>query len=446
MTEIDHARIARVFAAQRANRLALKRRSAAERIAVLQNLRAEITRRQADIDEALHQDMRRPRQGAQNRELLSTLGEIDLAINGLEEWMKPEPIEPSPYFKGNDVFVQYEPRGVVLLLGPWNFPFSLIFAPLVPIIAAGNAALIKPNEMQPLVSTLVREIVEAVFPENEVAVFEGGIPLAEALQDLPFDHVFFTGSPAVGKRVMAAAARHLSTVTLELGGKCPAIIGADYDLLDAAGKIVGARFLNGGQLCLSVDHVWVPKAQQAALLQLIGAIIEKMFFVEGELQLDRLPRMVDARNFARVKGYIEEAVARGATLVRGGQSDAATLTIAPTVIADPPLDTALMLNEIFGPVLPVIGYDDIGEALAQIDATGKPLAMYIFSKDDAFTAQVLEGSSSGGVTVNHVMMHYAESKLPFGGVNGSGIGRYKGVHGFRELSNARSVFVQRVGV
>jgi aldehyde dehydrogenase (NAD+) len=443
MTGIDEARIARVFAAQRANRLALKRRDAAGRIEVLQKLRAEILRRQADIDEALHQDMRRPRQGAQNREYLSTLGEIDLAINGLGDWMQPDHIEPSPHFKGNDVYVQYEPRGVVLLLGPWNFPFSLVFAPLVPIIAAGNAVIIKPNEMQPLVSTLVREIVEAVFPENEAAVFEGGIPLAEALQNLPFDHVFFTGSPAIGKRVMAAAAKHLTSVTLELGGKCPAIIGEDYDLLDAAGKIVAARFINAGQLCLSVDHVWVPKAKQAALLQIIGAVVEKMFFADGVLQLDRLPHIVDARNFARVKGYIDEAVARGATLVRGGQSDEADLTIYPTVIADPPLDARIMREEIFGPVLPVLGYDDISEALAQVDATGKPLAMYIFSKDQAFTAQVLEGTSSGGVTVNHVMMHYAESKLPFGGVNGSGMGRYKGVHGFRELSNARSVFVQR---
>jgi aldehyde dehydrogenase (NAD+) len=441
---MNEQNISRVFAAQRANRVALKRRTAGERIAVLQRLRDEVVRRQVDIDEALFQDMRRARQGAQNREYLSVLSEIDMAIAGLPAWMEPERIEPSPHFKGNDTYVQYEPRGVVLLLGPWNFPFSLVLAPLVPIIAAGNAVIVKPNELQPKVSRLVAEIIEAVFPENEVAVFEGGIPLAEALQELPFDHVFFTGSPAIGKRVMAAAAKHLTTVTLELGGKCPAIIGEDYDLLDAAGKIVAARFINGGQLCLSVDHVWVPKAKQAALQQTIIAIIEKMFFVDGKLQTDRLPRMVDARNFARVQAYIEEALARGAQLVRGGESDAADLTIYPTVLADPPLDSRIMREEIFGPVLPVLGYDDIAEALAQIDSTGKPLAMYIFSKDQAFVDNILDQTSSGGVTVNHVLMHYAENRLPFGGVNGSGMGRYKGIHGFRELSNARSIFMQRV--
>ncbi|MCW2579676.1 MAG: aldX [Blastococcus sp.] len=441
-TPVDQTRIQAVFAAQRDNRTALKRRTAAERVARLQELREEVVRRADDIDEALHQDLRKARSGLRNPEIHSVLAELDTAIAELPAWMEPETIEPSAMFAGNSTYVRYEPRGVVLLLGPWNFPFSLVLAPLVPILAAGNAAMVKPNEMQPAVSRIVAEILAAVFPENEVAVFEGGIDLAEALQELPVDHVFFTGSPAVGKRVMAAAARNLTSVTLELGGKCPAILDDDYDIADAAQKVVAARFSNAGQLCLSVDHVWVPRQREDELLAALSAVIEAKFYAGGELRRDRLPRIVDARNLARVRGYVDEAVAAGARIVRGGEIDEADLTVAPTIVADPPLDARIMREEIFGPVLPVVAYDHVDEVLGHIDDTGKPLAMYIFSDDQAFVDEILDRTSSGGVTVNNVLMHYLENRLPFGGVNGSGMGRYKGVHGFRELSNPRSVFVQ----
>ncbi|MGI4940735.1 MAG: aldehyde dehydrogenase family protein [Janthinobacterium lividum] len=439
---VDRARLAQLFAAQRGHRTALKRSTAPDRIRRLQRLRTEIADRTDAIDEALHLDLRKPRMGSRNVEVHSVFAEIDTAIAELELWMQPETVEPSPRFAGNRAYVQYEPRGVVLLLGPWNFPFSLVFAPLVPIVAAGNACIVKPNEMQPATSALVAEIVATVFPENEVACVEGGVRLAEALQELPFDHIFFTGSPAVGKRIMAAAAKHLSSVTLELGGKCPAILDDAYPIADAAAKIVGARFTNAGQLCLSVDYVWVPRTREQELLAALGAAITGMFYVDGTLQTSRLSRLVDARNLARVKAYIDEAVAHGARLAFGGEIDEADLTIHPTIVVNPPLDTRIMQEEIFGPVLPVIGYDSIDAAVDQIDATGKPLALYVFSHDQAFVDDVLDRTSSGGVTVNHVLMHYAENRLPFGGVNGSGMGRYKGIHGFRELSNARSVFVQ----
>lgn len=441
---IDQDKIAAVFAAQRANRFRLKQSSASERIARLEKLRDAIVARADAIDEALHLDLRKTRAGAMNGEVTSVLAEIDAAIDGLPQWMEPDPIEPSTHFAGNETRVEYEPRGVVLLLGPWNFPFSLVFQPLVPIVAAGNACIVKPNELQPHTSAITAQIIAAAFPEDDVACFEGGVPLAEALQDLPFDHVFFTGSPAVGKRVMAAASRHLTSVTLELGGKCPAILDDSYPIGDAAAKIAGARFINAGQLCLAVDHVWVPKAREAELVAALSAIIDQMFYVDGVLQKDRLSRMVDVRNFHRVRGYVEEAAARGAAIAKGGGFEEADLTIEPTVVLDPPLDSGIMRDEIFGPVLPVLGYDNIDEAMTQIDASGKPLALYAFSHDEAFVADVLARTSSGGVTVNNVLMHYAESRLPFGGVNGSGMGRYKGIHGFRELSNARSIFVQKM--
>lgn len=439
---VDTAEMQRIFNAQRANRLVLKRSSATDRSARLLRLREAIAAHTDVIDAALHADLRKMKLGAKNSEISSVLHDIDEAIANLESWMADDIIEPSPHFAGNQTRIQYEPRGTVLLLGPWNFPFALIFAPLVPIIAAGNTCMVKPNEMQPETSAVVAEIIRKTFAENEVAVFEGGIPVAEALQELPFDHVFFTGSPAIGKRVMAAAARHLSSVTLELGGKCPAIIGAGYDLADAAGKIAGARFANAGQLCLSVDHVWVPRSERDALMPLLAAMIDRMFYKDGELQKARLSRIVDARNFDRVRNYVDEAVQQGAKIVAGGTMEPDDLTIHPTILIDVPLGARIMQDEIFGPVLPVLCYDSVDEIEAQVDATGKPLALYVFSHDEAFVADVLERTSSGGVTVNNVIMHYLESKLPFGGVNSSGIGRYKGIHGFHELSHARSVFVQ----
>jgi len=211
--------------------------------------------------------------------------------------------------------------------------------------------------------------------------------------------------------------------------------------VDAAGKAAGARFNNAGQLCLSVDHVWVPQTNVQEFCGIVGAVIDKMFYVDGQFQPERLPRIVNERNFDRVMGYIHEAVSGGATIVKGGESDRESLTIEPTVLVDVPLDAKIMKEEIFGPVLPVLGYAGLDEVLANVDENGKPLAMYIFSKDQSFIDKVLEGTSSGGVTVNHVMMHYMENNLPFGGVNGSGMGRYHAFAGFQELSNGRSMFI-----
>lgn len=431
-----------IFARQRATREERKAEDASARAARLKRLREVIVMRIDDIEQALHADLRRTPNGGKEGEIPTVLAEIDNNIAHLEQWMAPQAVPTSPHFQGSQTFIQYEPRGVVLLLGAWNFPFALVLQPLVPIVAAGNSAMVKPNELSPATSAVVAEIIREVFEEQDVAVFEGGIEVAERLQQLPFDHVFFTGSPAVGRLVMAAAARHLTSVTLELGGKCPAIVAPDYDLIDAAGKVTAARFNNAGQLCLSVDHAWVPRAVVEPFCQIVGAVIDKLFYENGELQLNRLPRLVNERNFDRVQSYIDDAVARGARIVRGGQSDRASLTIHPTVLVDVPKDAKIMHEEIFGPVLPVLAYDELCEVTDSIDSHGKPLAMYVFAKKKAFVDQALLATSSGGVTVNHVFMHYVEPNLPFGGVNGSGMGRYHGHAGFLELSNARSVFIQ----
>jgi len=446
-TAIDIAtqqEIDRLFALQHANRVNLKLSTADQRKAKLQKLRDAILAHAEEIDEALFLDLRKERLGANHYEITSVIEEIDTALDGLAEWMKPQQVEPSPHFKGNKVYVKYEPRGVCLLFGPWNFPFSLVFAPLVQIVAAGNSCIVKPNEMQPKVSAVTAKIIRQVFDQQDVAVLEGGVPLAEALLALPVDHIFFTGSPAVGKRIMAAAAKHLTTVTLELGGKCPMIVDQGCDPVQMAAMAVGGRFRNAGQLCLSVDHVWIPEAIKDTFVQVACGVVDKMFYVDGKLNKSQLSRMVDSRNLARVKGYMDDAVARGAKIVKGGQVEEDDLTIHPTLMVDVPLDSTLMHDEIFGPILPILTYKTVDEIYRQVDVTGKPLAMYIFSPNDDFVQDVLLNTSSGGVTVNGLMLHYAEKNLPFGGANQSGIGRCKGVHGFRELSNGRSVFEQKV--
>lgn len=436
------ADIARIFASQQANRWALKASTAQQRCAKLQGLRDAIVRHADAAAHALFLDLRKAPMGLNSVEIASVLREIDETMAELEEWMQVEVIEPSPRFAGNRTYVAYEPRGVCLLFGAWNFPFDLIFSPLIAMLAAGNAVIVKPNELAPATSGIVATILRESFAENEVAVFEGGIPIAESLLQIPFDHIFFTGSPAVGKRVMAAAAQHLASVTLELGGKCPVIIDAGVNLAEVAAKVAGARFFNAGQLCLSADHVWVREEQRDEFVEHLRAFISRAFYSEGQLVKARLSRIVDARNLERVKGLLDDAVARGASIVCGGAVETDDLTMHPTVLVDVALDAKIMQDEIFGPVLPVLTYREIGEVTRQIERQGKPLAMYIFSPQQAFIDDVLMHTSSGGVTVNNVLMHASESRLPFGGVNQSGMGRYSGIHGFRELSHGRAVFVQ----
>lgn len=431
-----------VFQQQRLSRRARKLENSQQRAQRLGRLRDVILAHIDDIEQALFDDLRKTPNGGKGGEIASVLADIDTAITYLEQWMADVPVPSSAYLPDSTAHIHYEPRGTVLLLGAWNFPFALVMAPLVPIIAAGNSAMIKPNELQPATSRVIARLIAEAFDPRDVAVVEGGVAVAEHLQGLPFDHVFFTGSPAVGKRVMAAAAQHLSSVTLELGGKCPAIIGPDAELVSTAAKVVGGRFNNAGQLCLSVDHAWVPRRQIDAFSETVKALVAKMFYADGQLLLDKLPRIVNEQNFDRLLSYIEDALVRGAKQVCGGTSDRATLTIHPTVLTNVPWDARIMQEEIFGPILPLLAYDDLEQVVEQIDQHGKPLGVYVFSHDKAFIDQALQGTSSGGATINHVMMHWVEKNLPFGGVNGSGMGRYHGLAGFRELSNARSIFTQ----
>ncbi len=427
-----------IFELQRIHQWNVRRSSAKQRIAKLEKLKAAIQSREGVVNEALHADLRRNEESSAI-EFNSIYTDVDDAIANLENWMAPVEVPTSAPFAGARARMVYEARGIVLLFGPWNYPFALVFQPLVAIIAAGNCALVKPNEMAPHVSEITAEIIRETFDPQEIAVFEGDVQLANDLLDLPVDHIFFTGSPAVGKVVMAAAAKHLASVTLELGGKNPVIIDREADIADAAGKVAFLRNMNSGQVCLCPENIWVHEDCKDEFVGAAQATYQAGFYQDGELNEDVMGKIIDHRNLARVKGYLDDARDKGARVVCGGEVIEETLSVHPTILTDIPADARILSEEVFGPILSVFTYREITEVYEALHRQPKPLALYIFTGNDAFVDDVLANTTSGGVMVNNCIMHVAEHHLPFGGVNNSGMGRYHGVHGFRELSHERAV-------
>lgn len=432
------ADIDRVFKAQA--RGSARPTTAEERREKLRRLRAAIEAHFPAVLQALAADLGKPPfEGAMDAG--AAFPEIDEAIASLDAWMAPTEVSLSPYAApGAAAEVQYQPLGRVLIFGPWNFPFGLLFQPLAGAIAAGNTAVLKPSELVPQTSAICAKIVRETFAESEVALFEGGPEVAEALLEKPFEHIFFTGSTAVGRKVMAAAGRHLSSVTLELGGKCPAIIDDGYDIDRAAGRIGWGKFLNAGQVCLSPDHAWVPKAKRDAFVAAMRAYIDRAYRPDGAFNGADMARILNDRHVSRLTTLIDDAVARGATIVTGGAVENGKLL--PTILVDVVPDSAIMGEEIFGPILPVLTYDATEAMLDKLTAGDKPLALYVFSDRPDFVEDVIARTSSGGVTVNDVLQHATEPNLPMGGVGASGLGAYHGIHTFRALSHPRSVYRQ----
>jgi aldehyde dehydrogenase (NAD+) len=435
--------MARVFALQGERRAAIRATTAAQRIEKLKKLKAAILAHLPEAIAALGRDAGKPAFEAAG-ECMSPLGEIDTAVANLEEWMKPTQVQPSGHAApGTRARVLKEPKGRVLIFGPWNFPFALLFQPFAGAIAAGNACILKPSELTPATSAVAAKIVREVFEAGEVAIFEGGPEVAGALLDLPFDHIFFTGSTKVGKLVMAAAARHLSSITLELGGKCPAVLDEGIDLAQTAGRIGWGKYLNAGQLCLSPDHVWVKAATRDAFVAELVAYTKRSYVADGSFNFGDLTQIIDDRNMQRLTKLLDDAVSRGAKIVHGGGVvRGLTRTIEPTILVDVPRDAALMQEEIFGPILPVLTYRDNDDVVTEINSRDKPLALYVFSDRPTFVDDILSRTSSGGVTVNHVVQHCVEPNLPFGGVGASGMGVYHGIYTFLDFSHQRSVYYQ----
>ena len=375
-------------------------------------------------------------------QLIIIKAEADFALAHLAEWMRPQTVPNSMMTMAKKVYIQYEAKGVVLNLSTWNAPLAIGLVPAIAAIAAGNAVLLKPSELAPLSAALLAEIVAAAVPEDEFAVAEGGPEVAEALLALPFNHIYYTGGQRVGRIVMRAAAEHFAAVTLEMGGKNPVLIDASADITDAARKIAWGRLSNAGQVCVAPDYALVHHTVLDQFLATIAAEIPKMYNADGK-GFDKstdFPRLVNQGHWARVQGLIDDAVAKGARVVLGGAGDAGTLFIPPTILTNVTPDMRVMQEEIFGPVLPVLGYDDLPTALAGVRARSKPLALYVYAQDRAVIDEVLAGTSAGSTVINHNLVQSGTNPhLPFGGVNGSGLGRVGGHRGFLEFSNARSV-------
>jgi aldehyde dehydrogenase (NAD+) len=434
--------ISRVFELQRAHQWDVKATTAEERKAKLARLKAAVEAHADDIVAAVQKDTRKPEGEIRVTEVLNVVGNIQLNIDSVEEWMQPTEVTPSK--NPNDkAQITYEARGVCLILGPWNFPLGLTFGPLAAAIAAGNCCMVKLTDLCPNTARIAGEIIREVFDENEVALFEGDVSVAQALLELPFNHIFFTGSTRVGKIVMAAAAKHLSSVTLELGGKSPVIIdeGADVDAIGAA--LAGAKQFNGGQACISPDYVFVREEEQDRLVEAFRTNVESNLYEGGKIKKESIAQIVNKGNFDRVKALFEDAIEKGATVAVGGELDETDLTIHPTMLTGVTPQMKILQEEIFAPVLPVMTYENIDQAIGYIEARDKPLALYVFSPDEGNVDKVLKRTSSGGVTVNGVFSHYLENRLPFGGVNQSGTGSYHGYFGFKAFSHERAVYIHQ---
>ncbi len=432
------------FERLRARRWEQSRTTTRERIARLQKLRRTIVERREALYQAIHADFRKPSAEVETTELLLVLAELDHAIKHLGRWMKPRKVATPVLLTGTRSEVRCEAKGVVLIISPWNYPFQLTLSPLVAAVAAGNCVLLKPSEKTPHTAAFIDQLIRDVFDPSEVTVATGGPEVSQALLELPFDHFFFTGGPKVGRKVMEAAAKFLAGVTLELGGKSPAVVDDTADLDAAAERIVFGKFLNGGQTCVAPDYVYVPAAKEEAFVAKVRERLES-FYGNTEEARKATPdfcRMVDDGQFRRVNGLLERSVASGVRVAVGGTVDAASRYIAPTVLADVTPAAPVMEEEIFGPLLPVLRYEQLESVVETIRAGGKPLAMYIFSQDEEMVERLLRQTSAGGTVVNNVVLHFVNPGLPFGGVGPSGMGAYHGEAGFRELSHSRAVLRQ----
>ncbi|WGM39540.1 coniferyl aldehyde dehydrogenase [Caulobacter sp. NIBR1757] len=401
------------------------------------------------IEDALNTDFgNRSREATQLTDIAGSIGPLKHARDNLRKWMKGEKRKTSPAILGlfgAKAEVVFQPKGVVGVISPWNFPVNLTFAPLAGVLAAGNRAMIKPSEFTPATSELMKVMFGKVFSEEEIAVITGGPEVGQAFSELAFDHMIFTGATSVARHVMRAAATNLVPLTLELGGKSPVIISRSADMALTAARVMNGKTLNAGQICLAPDYVLTPEESVGEFVTQARAAVTRMFPTIKDNP--DYTAVVAQRHYDRIMGYIDDARAKGAQIVEI-KPDGEDLTqqehrkIAPTLILNPTDDMKVMQEEIFGPVLPVKTYKTLEEATGYINSHDRPLGLYWFGTDEAEKTRVLETTTSGGVTVNDVIMHVAQEELPFGGVGPSGMGSYHGHDGFKEFSHRKAIYTQ----
>ncbi|WP_299364963.1 aldehyde dehydrogenase family protein [Winogradskyella sp.] len=431
-----------LFQRQKTKQLSIGRHSYNYRIKQLNKLKIAIGKTYRDrILEALRKDLGKPKVESELTEVYQIIGEIKHAKTHLHKWMRKHKVKTPLSMLGATSHYIYEPKGVCLIISPWNFPFNLTFGPLVSAIAAGNSAIIKPSEMTPSSSALMAEIVAQVFKEDEVALVEGEVETSTQLLKLPFNHIFFTGSPNVGKIIMTAAAKHLTSVTLELGGKSPTIIDETANIDKAAKKIIWGKFMNAGQICVSPDYVLINNSIKDKFVEACKKWLGH-FYSEKPENSDSYSRIVTQKHFERLKAHLDNAKSLNAKIEIGGQIDGESKYISPTIVSGLKESASLLEHEIFGPILPVVTYNDLGEAIDYINSKERPLALYIYSKSRTNTKRILNHTRAGGTCINNNVIHYSNHNLPFGGINNSGIGKSHGFYGFKVFSNQRAVVRQ----
>ncbi|NET73792.1 MAG: aldehyde dehydrogenase family protein [Sphaerospermopsis sp. SIO1G2] len=402
------------------------------RLAQLKILKQLVVENKQAIQEALKADLRKSEFETYATEI-GVIKEIDFTIKNLKKWAKPQKSAVPFEFFNYSAKIYAEPLGVVLIISPWNYPFQLIISPLVGAIAAGNCAIIKPSEIAPNTAKLASQLISKYYPSEYITVVEGGVETSQKLLAEKFDHIFFTGGTAIGKIVMAAAAKHLTPVTLELGGKSPCIVDTQINLEHTIKRIIWGKFINAGQTCIAPDYLLVNKKIKSNLVNgLKKCLIE--FYGENPETSPDFPRIISKRHFDRLTKFLEYG-----QIIVGGKTNPESLYIAPTLLENFSLNDSIMEEEIFGPILPIIEYTEIEEAINLINSKPKPLALYIFSDNKNLQQKILQTTSSGGVCINDTVMQVGISSLPFGGVGDSGIGSYHGKASFDTFSHYKSV-------
>ena len=418
----------------------------AQRMADLDRLKAAFKARMGEMTKAVQADFgHRSEHETLVADGMTVLGEIDHLRRHLRGWMRPQRASVGWQLWPARAQVRREAVGVVGVMSPWNYPVNLALVPLATAIAAGNHVFLKPSEHTPRTSEWLRALLADVFPADRVAVAIGGADVGAAFSGLPFDHLVFTGSTAVGRKVMAAAAPHLTPLTLELGGKSPAIVAADFPIEQAAARLASGKWFNGGQTCIAPDYVLIDAARRDALVEALRAQVHTRYGADMDNAGD-YTRVVNDGQYRRLRSHVDDARARGLDVIELAQVDAARADaerlLPPTLVLDPGDDATVMQEEIFGPILPIRGYASLDEALAYVESHDRPLALYPFSRDRGTVERILGRLIAGGVTVNDTLLHFAASNLPFGGIGPSGMGQYHGRAGFDAFTKPMPVLWQ----
>ena len=446
-TSLTENSIENVFISQRQNTNTIANTSANERIDKLKKIQGYLMSHLDEVQQVMFKDFSKPGSEALLGEIYAINTELKHTCKHLKGWMKPQRVPTPLSVIGTSGYIKHEAKGNILIISPWNYPLSLAIKPLISSIAAGNVAILKPSELTPNTAAFIKRMIEDLFPSNEIAVFEGDASVATELLKLPFNHIFFTGAPAIGKVVMRAAAEHLASVTLELGGKSPSIIDETADIKKIAAITAWGKCINNGQTCIAPDYMFVHESKKDAFIEAYSDCIKKMYNADdqGVENSDSYARIVNERHFGRIKGYLDDAVAKGAKVVLGGKTIADQNFIEPTVLTNVSDDMKVMQDEIFGPILPIMTYSNRQEVIDYVNSKEKPLALYINSNNSKNVDFFLNNTTAGDTIINDVLLQFGNPEIPFGGVNNSGIGKSNGYFGFQEFSNMRGVMKRNFG-